>query len=125
MLSMLSKLFEEISFESSLLFTLIFSIVGSIVLIILLVLALKEKFNLTFGFIICLVICYIAVQLWTICINKNKDITYETYQTNIENGYTVYLDGEKVSHPDKIILDGYKVEFDDEDKEILLHKTDK
>lgn len=125
MLSMLSKLIEGSSLESFLVFSLIVTIVGTIILIILFILETKEKINLSLCLIISIIIVYLIVKLWTTCIDKNKDIMYETYQTNIENGYTVYLDGEEVSHPDKVILDGYKIEFNDEDKEILLHKTDK
>lgn len=53
-------------------------------------------------------------------VKSEKEITY--YNACIENGYTVYLNGNEVQHPDKLDIEGYYITFDDEKKEIILNK---
>lgn len=52
-------------------------------------------------------------------VKSEKDITY--YNACIENGYTVYLNGNEVQHPDKIeIKNYYNYTIDDDKKEIII-----
>lgn len=52
--------------------------------------------------------------------NERSNEEIEHYETCVSNDYTVYLNGEKVSYPDKLNIKGYNVTFDDKKKEIIL-----
>lgn len=51
-------------------------------------------------------------------VKLQKDIAY--YNTCIENDYTVYLNENKIEHPDKLNVKRYGITFDDEKKEVIL-----
>lgn len=44
----------------------------------------------------------------------------ERYSECLADNYTVFLDGEKVTYPDKLNVKGYNITFDDEKKQVLL-----
>mgnify|MGYP001214568030 CR=1 FL=1 len=44
----------------------------------------------------------------------------ERYSECIADNYTVFLNGEEVSYPDKLNVKGYKISFDDKNKEVRL-----
>ena len=46
----------------------------------------------------------------------------ERYSECIADNYTVFLNGEELSYPDKSNVKGYNITFDDEKKEIILNK---
>lgn len=123
MIAMLAKLFEGMSVDNVMRLMSIVAVVGLIVLISLFVLGMKEKISNWWTVIGIFILLALFNEFAKTSLYKSIKETKGEYHTCIKDGYTVYLDGEKVSHPDKIILDGYKVEFNDEDKEILLHKT--
>lgn len=62
------------------------------------------------------VLCF-GLICWS---NERSNEEIEHYETCIENDYTVYLNGEKVSYPDKLNIKGYNVTFDDKKKEVIL-----
>lgn len=123
MIAMLAKLFERMSVDNVKILMSIVAVVGLIVLISLFVLGMKEKISIWWAVIGFFILLALLNGFAKISLCKSIDETNEAYHTCVKDGYTVYLDGEEVSHPDKMILDGYKVEFNDEDKEILLHKS--
>ena len=45
---------------------------------------------------------------------------FKNYIQCISDGYTVYLNGEKVLHPDKINLSKYHITIDDDNKVVIL-----
>lgn len=45
----------------------------------------------------------------------------ERYSECIADNYTVFLNGEEVTYPDKLNVKGYKISFDDKKKEIILN----
>lgn len=51
-------------------------------------------------------------------VKSQKDITY--YNTCVENGYTVSVNGYILEHPEKVNIKGYDISFDDEKKEVIL-----
>ena len=46
----------------------------------------------------------------------------DNYDQCVLDGYTVYLDGEEVIHPDKLDPRNYTITIDDTDKEIMLSR---
>lgn len=51
-------------------------------------------------------------------IKSQKDRTY--YNTCVENGYTVSVNGYILEHPEKFNIKGYDISFDDKKKEVIL-----
>lgn len=64
-----------------------------------------------------LTVCIVAYFPMCMAVKK-KQVEY--YNTCVSNDYTVYLNGEKVSYPDKLNIKGYKISFDNKKKEIIL-----
>lgn len=64
-----------------------------------------------------LTVCIIAYFPMCMAVKK-KQVEY--YNTCVSNDYTVYLNGEKVSYPNKLNIKGYKIIFDDKKEEIIL-----
>lgn len=46
----------------------------------------------------------------------------DNYDQCVLDGYTVYLDGEEITHPDKLDPRNYTITIDDTDKEIMLSR---
>lgn len=44
----------------------------------------------------------------------------DRYSECLADNYTVFLNGEEVSYPDKLNVKGYKISFDDKNKEVRL-----
>ncbi len=72
--------------------------------------------------------CGIAIAIWIIsCLfsGYEKNLQRDFYYQRVKEGYTVYMDGSEVNHPERLDVGDYRVVFMDDDEAIILNKKRK
>lgn len=82
--------------------------------------ALTDEYEMPEFFIISGILFVIGMSTGGCLLTKWDKADKDHYYECVKDNYTVFLDGEKVTYPDKVDLDKYSITIDDDNKEIVL-----